>query len=105
MSSTSQSDVFPRDVILKLLAFTFAMIVIPIGSFFATVHTIFKGTRHHPDLRYWSLTTAAGNSTYAGALAAIMANVVLISYVIVAMKEDESEKDQSIKQNEGKKDR
>lgn len=64
----------PTDVIVKLLGFTFAMIILPIGSYFATVHTIFKG-----------------NSTYAGALAAIMANVVLIGYVIVAMNEDKSD--------------
>lgn len=33
-----------------------------------------------------------GNSTFAGATAAIMANVVLVAYVIVAMKEDQSER-------------
>ncbi|KAK3695089.1 VMA21-like domain-containing protein [Podospora appendiculata] len=64
----------PTAVIVKLLAFTFAMIILPIGSYFATVDTIFKG-----------------NSTFAGALAAVMANVVLIGYVIAAMKEDQSD--------------
>lgn len=32
-----------------------------------------------------------GNSTWAGATAAIMANVVLVGYVVVAMMEDQSE--------------
>ncbi|GKT42372.1 vacuolar basic amino acid transporter 2 [Colletotrichum spaethianum] len=76
----------PTDVILKLLGFTFAMIVLPIGTYFATVDFLFKG-----------------NSTFAGALAAVMANVVLISYVIVAMKEDQS--DQLEAKKEAKKDR
>jgi hypothetical protein len=37
-----------RDVIIKLLAFTFAMIVVPIGSYFVTVNTVFKGARLFP---------------------------------------------------------
>ncbi|CAN8099470.1 unnamed protein product [Discula destructiva] len=78
----------PMDVIVKLLAFTFAMIVVPIGSYFVTVSTVFKG-----------------NSTFAGATAAIMANVVLIAYVFVAMREDQSDQEDEKKKSEGKKDR
>ena len=33
-----------------------------------------------------------GNATFAGATAAIMANIVLIAYVVMAMKEDQSER-------------
>ncbi|KAF2467559.1 vacuolar ATPase assembly integral membrane protein VMA21 [Lindgomyces ingoldianus] len=65
----------PASVIWKLLSFTFAMITLPIGTYFFTVNYVFHG-----------------NSTYAGATAAVMANVVLIAYVIVAMKEDQSER-------------
>ncbi|KAF2426499.1 hypothetical protein EJ08DRAFT_651757 [Tothia fuscella] len=67
----------PAYVIYKLLGFTFAMIILPIGSYFLTVNTIFSGK---------------GKSSYAGALAAIVANVVLIGYVVVAMREDEEER-------------
>ncbi|CAF9909248.1 MAG: vacuolar ATPase assembly integral membrane protein vma21 [Alectoria fallacina] len=65
----------PAAVIFKLLGFTLAMIAGPIGTYFLTLNTVFRG-----------------NSTWAGATAAFMANIVLIAYVIVAMKEDESEK-------------
>ncbi|EFW99527.1 hypothetical protein CMQ_7895 [Grosmannia clavigera kw1407] len=74
------SPAVPRDVIFKLLGFTLAMIAAPIGSYFMTVQHLF-----------------AGNSTYAGATAAIVANVVLIAYVIVAMNEDQSEQEEKKK--------
>jgi len=65
----------PQHVIVKLLLFTFAMLVLPISSYFLTLNTLYSG-----------------NSTFAGATAAIIANVVLIGYVIVAMREDAGER-------------
>ncbi|KAJ6445622.1 VMA21-like domain-containing protein [Purpureocillium lavendulum] len=81
------SPVVPRHVIFKLLGFTLAMIVVPIGSYFLTVNSVFKG-----------------NSSYAGGLAALLANVVLVAYVVVAMKEDQSEQEAALRP-ETKKDR
>ncbi|KAH0169387.1 hypothetical protein KCU67_g3084, partial [Aureobasidium melanogenum] len=65
----------PQHVIVKLLLFSFAMIVLPISSYFLTLNNL-----------------CSGNSTYAGATAAIIANFVLIGYVIVAMREDAGER-------------
>ncbi|KAF2403804.1 vacuolar ATPase assembly integral membrane protein [Trichodelitschia bisporula] len=65
----------PANVIVKLLSFTFAMVTLPIGSYFFTLNSLFNG-----------------NSSYAGGFAAMMANVVLIAYVVVAMREDQSER-------------
>ncbi|KAG9253606.1 VMA21-like domain-containing protein [Emericellopsis atlantica] len=70
----------PKDVIYKLLGFTLAMVVLPIGSYFATVNTVFNG-----------------NASYAGGLAAVLANVVLIWYIIVAMNEDQSDRTETKK--------
>ncbi|KAK4147694.1 uncharacterized protein C8A04DRAFT_24241 [Dichotomopilus funicola] len=86
------SPAVPASVIIKLLAFTLGMIIIPISSYFLTVNSVFNG-----------------NSTYAGALAAIMANAVLIGYIFVAMAEDQSDQEGVAgaggRSKEGKKDR
>ncbi|KAI4283038.1 MAG: hypothetical protein L6R38_002481 [Xanthoria sp. 2 TBL-2021] len=72
---SSITPAVPAAVIIKLLGFTAAMVGGPIGVYFLTLNTIFRG-----------------NSTWAGATAAFMANLVLIAYVIVAMKEDQSDR-------------
>ncbi|EPE29674.1 VMA21-like-containing protein [Glarea lozoyensis ATCC 20868] len=68
------SPAVPAHVIVKLLGFTLAMIVCPLGTYFLSLNTLFKG-----------------NSTWAGASAALMANVVLIGYVVVAFNEDQTD--------------
>ncbi|EEA19054.1 vacuolar ATPase assembly integral membrane protein vma21 [Talaromyces marneffei ATCC 18224] len=68
------SPAVPVETIYKLLAFTFAMICGPLGAYFLSIKTFFSG-----------------NSTLAGGLAALTANVVLIAYVIVAWQEDKED--------------
>lgn len=87
------------------------MIAIPIGSYFLTVNTVFRGQLASSHLVFPHLNGAQkdgrltlrflGNSSFAGGLAAVLANVVLISYIIVAMNEDTSEDDS--KKSESKK--
>ncbi|OAD70023.1 hypothetical protein PHYBLDRAFT_94991, partial [Phycomyces blakesleeanus NRRL 1555(-)] len=58
-------------VMTKLIGFSLAMFILPIMTFYTTVDRIF-----------------GGNTTYAAGSAAVVANVVLIGYIIVAFMED-----------------
>ncbi|KAH9879112.1 hypothetical protein J1614_002547 [Plenodomus biglobosus] len=108
----------PMSVIWKLMSFTFAMITLPIGTYFFTAAYVFKGTLSflliltltHPSAQinggggavageeqYTRIQVlmmsgaCTGNATYAGGLAALMANVVLMAYVVMAFKDDQEE--------------
>ncbi|KAI9028939.1 hypothetical protein CLU79DRAFT_716547 [Phycomyces nitens] len=58
-------------VMAKLIGFSLAMFILPILTFYTTVDGVF-----------------GGNTTYAAGSAAVVANVVVIGYVIVAFMED-----------------
>ena len=76
----------------------------PTSLFHSSTHT------HNTYTHLPNLITHPGNSTYAGATAAIVANIVLLSYVVVAFNDDKSEREAdlasgAIQPSEGRKDR
>jgi vacuolar ATPase assembly integral membrane protein VMA21 len=84
--ASGPSDIRPAvasSVIYKLLIFTLAMVTVPLGAYFLSVRTVFEG-----------------NPTFAGGLAALMANVVLIGYIVVAVRDDQAEQEERVKKNE-----
>ncbi|KAF9351194.1 vacuolar ATPase assembly integral membrane protein vma21 [Mortierella sp. AD094] len=70
-ASPTRSSNVATSTLVKLAFFTVAMICFPIGTYFITLDRYF-----------------GGNATYAGISAAVMANLVLFAYVIVAVLED-----------------
>ena len=75
-------------IIAKLLLCTLLLVTVPLGTFFLSLRTIFRG-----------------NNTYAGALAAIMANVVLVGYLLVAVWDDQKDQNEVKRQGEKEKDK
>jgi hypothetical protein len=65
----------------------------PIAMYFLTVNTIFKGQLSPPKIDYMERLSNfhTGNSTFAGAGAAVTANIVLFAYIFVAWQEDQEE--------------
>ncbi|KAF3492375.1 uncharacterized protein GIQ15_01892 [Arthroderma uncinatum] len=66
----------PGGVLWKFILYSVLIVCCPLATYFGTVNRVFEG-----------------NSTYAGAAAAGAANIILITYIIFAIREDvENEK-------------
>lgn len=78
---------------LKLLAFTIAMVVLPIGSYFVSRDLYFGGplTPLPAPARTDPSRAAEKNLTPPAIIAATTANLILIGFVYIAMKEDRDE--------------
>lgn len=97
------------------------MVVLPIGSYFLSLNTLFNGNTLSPPSSHRSTAllpslppqtqpqrnvdnlTPPGNNIYSAILAAIVANLVLAAFVVQALREDRADKRQD--KPEGKKER
>ena len=84
-------------MLVNFLVFTLAMVILPLGSYFLSLNTLFNGTQPSPLPNMLScirrvLNGTPGNTTWSAATAAIVANLVLAAFVVQALGEDRSDK-------------
>ena len=66
----------PAGTIQKLLVFIVALVTLPLGTYFVTKDAVF-----------------GGSGSLAGGTAALVANAVLMAYIVVAVKDDRAEEE------------
>ncbi|BFZ55892.1 vacuolar ATPase assembly integral membrane protein vma21 [Savitreella phatthalungensis] len=74
MAEKSSSQGVPPAVLSKLLLFSLAMLVLPLSAYYLSLEYLFQGYK----------------TTHAAITAAVVANLVLVGYVIAAFLEDDS---------------
>jgi len=85
--ASGQSIEESKGVLLKLVAFSLSLGILPITSYFASQKYIWNG-----------------DSTLAAITAVVVANVVLVAYIILSLREDQAEREVT-KPSESRKDR
>jgi vacuolar ATPase assembly integral membrane protein VMA21 len=96
-----------RPVLFKLGLFTAALGVGPIATYYASQEYLWKGMMEQCLLPSYILIDLwwTGNSTYAAITAIVTANVVLVSYIIASIREDQAPAQRGKDVVESKKDR
>jgi hypothetical protein len=77
-----------RDVMFKLLAFTAAMVILPLGTYWFSLNYIFQGISTASNMKLM----IGYNYTKAGITAIAAAHGVLFLYIYVAIKEDSEDR-------------
>ena len=82
-------DLLISEVLAKLLVLTFALACAPISCFYITRDYVWNGMC---SINFHSVFACSyrspGNSTWAAISAVVAANIVLVLYIIVSMKEE-----------------
>lgn len=73
--SSSASAKISSTVMLKLISFSAAMLILPLSAYYLSLEYLFQGYK----------------TNYAAITAAIVANLVVVGYVVVAFMEDDSD--------------
>jgi hypothetical protein len=95
-------------VLIKMGLFTLAMVVLPIGSYFVSRDYYFGCESVGPRRRMLSRCTDSvspeqtANLTGAGMTAAIVANLILVAFVVIALREDSGQRAQETKKEDPK---
>ncbi|KAG5518908.1 hypothetical protein PMAC_002439 [Pneumocystis sp. 'macacae'] len=71
------------NALVKFFLFSTAMVIVPISSYYLSLKYVFDYDK----------------TTYAAIIAVLMANTVLIGYIVLALIEDKSDRDREIGKN------